>query len=221
MNQILSRISPMFAILLVSILSACNLITIERIADPIGETPDSFSIDATLQSIATRMDQQDNLVEAMATQVSSLSTQAAIQATHVSYLATRGPIGSTSILDPSPTPYEKIVGAVEIEDGACCVGGIAGEEIEIKIQFTANGFEAPVTEMRYAFGGFVDIEDGLEELSWEPFTEEISIKHLVFINWVGFYVRVQYKDSLGNLSQIYIDDISVEGMPGITPTPRR
>lgn len=219
MDQILARTSRTTAILLVVILSGCNLITIERIAVPTAETPMRDSIEATLQGVATHMNRQDDLLEAMATQVSSLTTQVAIQATHLSYLATRGPSGTTITLDPSPTPYEAIVGSVEIENGACCVGGIAGEEIEIMVQFSAIGLEAPVTEMRYAIGGFADIEDGFEVSTWEPFTEEITVNHQVFINWVGFYIRVQYKDTLGNLSQIYTDDISVEGMPGITPTP--
>ncbi len=202
-------------------LSGCRLITIERIVDPTMETPLDVSIEATLESFATRIDQQDLLIEAMATQASSLSTQAAIQATQVSYLATRGPLGNAPIFDPSPTSYEAVVGSVEIEDGICCVGGIAGEEIEIKVEFSAIGFEAPVTEMRYVIGGFVNLEEGFDSLAWEPYTEELVLKQPVFINWVGLYIRVQYKDASGNVSQIYTDDISIEGMPGITPTPQR
>jgi hypothetical protein len=38
------------------------------------------------------------------------------------------------------------------------------------------------------------------------------------IKWVGYYVCVQYRDAMGNISLIYSDDISVEDIP-VSPTP--
>jgi hypothetical protein len=35
----------------------------------------------------------------------------------------------------------------------------------------------------------------------------------VALNWTGFYVCVQYQDEHGNVSPVYRDDISVEGVP--------
>ena len=37
-------------------------------------------------------------------------------------------------------------------------------------------------------------------------------------NFQGRYVNVQYRDVAGNMSPVYCDDISIEGMP---PTPTR
>ena len=35
----------------------------------------------------------------------------------------------------------------------------------------------------------------------------------IAINWVGYYVSVQYMDEFGNISAVHHDDISVEGRP--------
>ena len=39
-----------------------------------------------------------------------------------------------------------------------------------------------------------------------------------FINIQGWYANAQYRDDAGNISPVYCDDISVEGMPA-QPTP--
>ena len=72
--------------------------------------------------------------------------------------------------------------------------------------------------MRYKVGGFADLEQGFYTEPWGLFREQLTFTYRVPINWTGFYVRVQYRDSLGNLSPLYTDDISVEGAPP-TPTP--
>jgi hypothetical protein len=50
-------------------------------------------------------------------------------------------------------------------------------------------------------------------VEWEDFAESKTYPVPVAINWTGFYLCVQYQDEHGNLSPVYQDDISVEGMP--------
>ncbi|MGE5250418.1 MAG: hypothetical protein ACM3QS_09420 [Bacteroidota bacterium] len=53
----------------------------------------------------------------------------------------------------------------------------------------------------------------MQAVPWEPFAASKAYSVGVAINWVGFYVSVQFQDERGNLSPVYCDDISVEGMP--------
>jgi hypothetical protein len=62
-------------------------------------------------------------------------------------------------------------------------------------------------------------EAELVDAAWEPFRASVTEPFTITaINWVGHYLSVQYRDSLGNLSNVACDDISVEGMPApLTP----
>ena len=54
----------------------------------------------------------------------------------------------------------------------------------------------------------------LEELSdvaWERFQPSKTFLADVALNWLGFYVSVQYRDAQGRQSPVYSDDISIEG----------
>jgi hypothetical protein len=195
--------------------SACSLISVERIADQRPSGTAVFEPDATSASLQTQLADQDQTMREMSTQIAVLSTQVSALGTQVSYLATRGPAQLTEIQTPSPGG---IIGSVLIEDGKCCVGATAGEQIEIQARFTAVGLEAPVLLMRTASGGYSGAEDALEAAPWEPFLERKSFTYRVPINWTGFYIQVQFQDTLGNISAIYSDDISVEGMPASTPS---
>ena len=74
--------------------------------------------------------------------------------------------------------------------------------------------------MRVHAGGNPLAQAQFEQIAWQPYVRDISFEAPVFINWVGFYVQVQFRDELGNLSPIFVDDISVEGMPASeTPMP--
>jgi hypothetical protein len=53
----------------------------------------------------------------------------------------------------------------------------------------------------------------MEPASWERFAASKTFPVYVALNWVGFYVSAQFQDEHGNLSPVYCDDISVEGMP--------
>jgi len=56
-------------------------------------------------------------------------------------------------------------------------------------------------------------DTNLEGVEWEAFTNSKNYPVPVVINWRGFYICAQFQDEHGNLSPVYQDDISVEGMP--------
>ena len=57
-------------------------------------------------------------------------------------------------------------------------------------------------------------EAEMMDAAWERFSASVTEPFVITaINWVGHYLSVQYRDSLGNLSPVFCDDISVEGMP--------
>jgi hypothetical protein len=160
------------------------------------------------------------------TQVASLETLSAYQATRImsheqiiSYLATRVPVGYVTPIIGSPTPYRPLYGSVLIEGGRCCVGGTAGDVVEVEVYFEATSPSGEVTEMRTRIGALSFSEEELIEAAWEPFITTKTYEVPVYINWVGYYVSVQFRDAQGNLSPVYVDDISVEGHPAKTTTP--
>jgi hypothetical protein len=115
-----------------------------------------------------------------------------------------------------------LVGSVEIEEGRCCVGGTAGDTIEVQVNFSAISPLGKVEEMRVRTDGRCFTEYDIVDTGWEPLVPSKTYPVHVAINWIGFYVSVQYRDDRGNLSPVYCDDIGVEGhppMPTITPTP--
>lgn len=112
-----------------------------------------------------------------------------------------------------PSQDSSFSGSVILEDDRCCAGGIAGETIEIHAAFSASSPFGAVSEMRVSDAGGCATDEIMEEIAWEPFVAEKNFPFEVFINWIPFDVSVQYRDELGNLSPIYCDDISVEGMP--------
>ncbi|HEY71508.1 MAG TPA: hypothetical protein G4O08_13100 [Anaerolineae bacterium] len=161
---------------------------------------------------------EDDSWEALATANSHLSTRVASNEVILSYLATAMPREPRVARLPTytPTPYLPVHGVVTIEGGRCCVGGVAGDSIQVGVDFRAASPIAEVVEMRVRTGSMPFNEREMAQADWEPFASHRRFPVEVVINWVGFYVSVQYRDAQGNLSPIYFDDISVEGMP---PTP--
>jgi hypothetical protein len=106
-----------------------------------------------------------------------------------------------------------VLGSVQIEGGGCCAGGTAGESIEVDVNFEATSPFADVIEMRTMTGGMCFTEEAISSAGWETFEQEREFPVHVAINWVGFYVTVQYRDAEGHLSGVYCDDISIEGHP--------
>jgi hypothetical protein len=111
-----------------------------------------------------------------------------------------------------------VTGSVLIEGGNEATGGIAGETIQIDTEFTAASPFGTVDQMRVrtAYGGGCFTEAGMQTAAWEPFAAAKTFSLSIGLNWIGFYVSAQFQDEHGNLSPVYCDDISVEGMP---PTP--
>ena len=102
-------------------------------------------------------------------------------------------------------------GAVQIAGGSCCIGGFDGETIQAQVSFSAASPFGSVSQMRVVPGCSADTD--MESVAWEPFVDSKTLPVLIVINWIGFMVCVQYQDENGNLSPVYRDDISVEGMP--------
>ncbi len=114
---------------------------------------------------------------------------------------------------PAPTTTPSTVsGSVAIE-GGCCVGGIAGTTISVCVDFEVSSPSAEVEAMRVLKGYRCYSESEMDQAEWEPFEPYGSFPVEVDINWVGFYVSVQYRDAEGNVSPVYCDDIGVEGAP--------
>jgi hypothetical protein len=163
-------------------------------------------------------------VSALYTVVGDLQATMAIMATIQSYQATQiglaeeepiittaAPVPAGITVTPSPTVYTTVYGSVLIEDGICCAGGEAGETIELGVAFTADSAAGEVVEMRFATSYGIADEERMAEESWIPFQAELTLSTRLAVNWVGWWISVQYRDSQGNVSPIYYDDISLEG----------
>jgi hypothetical protein len=151
-------------------------------------------------------------VQALLTRVSTQSTQLANQQEIISHLATRVPLlPPTQDIRQQQTPI--VEGSLLIEDDKCCIGGIAGQPVPIHVTFQASSPLAEVSEMRVRTGLTHFNENDFSDAEWEPFSSEKDFEYIALLNWTGFYVSVQFKDALGNLSPVYSADISVEGMP--------
>lgn len=108
-------------------------------------------------------------------------------------------------------------GSINIEDGRCCVGGVAGDTIQVDVAFKGESSLGKVKAMRIRTGNECFTEDDMIANKWEPFVTKKTYPVKVTSNWVGFYISVQYHDAKGNLSAVYCDDISVEGYVPLPP----
>ena len=150
----------------------------------------------------------DPTLAALASQVANHGTYIAHLATQVGALAEAGTEGTAV-----PTPDAALSGSVVLEAGRCCVGAIAGSTVEIHAAFSASSAYAEITEMRViARGAAARVEDFLD-VAWEPFQTAGTFRTVAAINWVGFYVSVQFRDAQGHASPVFVDDISIEGSP--------
>lgn len=109
-----------------------------------------------------------------------------------------------------------VTGSVLIEGSACCKGGVAGTSIPINVAFSASSPAGKVTQMRVSNSMGCQKDAQALDAPWEAFAPSKAYTAQLSINWVGWYISVQYRDDQGNLSPVYCDDISLEGSP---PTP--
>jgi hypothetical protein len=177
-----------------------------------------FATGCILQTDDQVLSQFEGTLEALDSVVDSQSTQLALQATYISHLATRGPAATPSTPQPMVTPNRPVVGSVVIAEGQCCAGGIAGSTITLSVWFEASSPFGEITHMRVLSGMGPVNEEILQTTSqWELYQKEQTFVAPVALNWTGFYVSAQFRDSTGNLSPVVWDDISIEGQPAPTP----
>lgn len=173
---------------------------------------------ATVEALSTQVAEQAAgivpraTVEALSTRVAGQAGVIATQEAFIIYLATRPAMLITPVgPDTPPTPYWPVMGRVQIENGRCCVGGTAGEPLQIMIDLQAESPQSEVTDMLLAVGSRFLNEEEMEGLPWEPFTAQKTVTIPVPLNWSGSYASVQFRDADGGLSQVVQDDVSVEG----------
>jgi hypothetical protein len=163
-------------------------------------------LEATLQSSPTPQP-----TETQAAEQAPETTQAPQSLLHLQHFAPLIFAGATNSSD------RLVSGSIVLEEGRCCAGGVVGQVIQIGVEFQASSPEADITEMRVRPGSQFYDEQEMQAAPWEPYRNQEQFPVPVVINWVGFYISVQYRDALGNLSPVYHDDISIEGQPA-TPT---
>jgi hypothetical protein len=120
----------------------------------------------------------------------------------------------------TPTMWDMVRGTVLIEDGRCCAGGEVGEQLVLEVQLLAIGNHGKITHIRYLSGAGPFTRVDFDGVAFIPYRERITVETRVTVNWVGFWVGVQFLDEHGNLSGIFNDDISIEGwQPQLTNSP--
>lgn len=189
--------SGVLGIVLVALLAGCTA------------TAGQSDLGATVEALETQVSQQEEWISYQSTQI--MAQQEMIVA-----LATRSPAGVQGGFGvpqdgPTLTPYQPVDGSVLIHGGGCCVGGNAGDTLEVDVQFNAYSLEGEVVEMRVLAGPPLGTGAELADQPWEPFRPERVFSVLVATNWTTFWVHVQYRDESGMLSPVFSDEIGVEG----------
>ncbi|MDQ3930685.1 MAG: hypothetical protein M3328_16260 [Chloroflexota bacterium] len=132
---------------------------------------------------------------------------------------TPAPLTPSADSGPGTPSTSPVTGSVLVEGGNSMAGGAAGKTIELSVAFNATSTAGEVTEMRVVAGSFgCSQEEDMSAATWEPFAAEKVYTTTAFINFQGWYASAQYRDAAGNVSPVYCDDISIEGMPP-APTP--
>ncbi len=173
-------------------------------------------------------------VDELQTEVAGLRQTQAVQATalaeqgaqvtrlsgFVSYLATVVPRATRTIQPPTKTPFVPIEGSVLLEGGRCCAGGIAGQPLTLHAELQARSQMGDVVEMRTRIGLAAATLADMAGRAWEPFSRQVTFEVSPGVNWTGYFVSAQFRDSQGTESDVFWDEISVEGEPpGGTTTP--
>jgi hypothetical protein len=131
------------------------------------------------------------------------------------------PTGTATSFSETPTAISNssvFTGSVLIEGGQSMTGGVIGQTITMTVTFTAHSTAGEVKEMRVNRGGGCASESAIASSTWEPFAAQKAYATTAPMAIVGWYASAQYRDDKGNVSPVYCDDISVEGMPP-APTP--
>lgn len=124
-------------------------------------------------------------------------------------LAQQAPFVQT-LVAPTLLAYP-VTGSVKIHGSPCCIGGKIGSVLDIPVDFSATSQSASVNQMRVANG--CPNETEIQHSSWEQMVPQKTYTTTAVSGFVGWYIGVQYRDEKSNLSRVYCDNISVEGMP--------
>jgi len=125
----------------------------------------------------------------------------------------------SQISPENPVSSYSVQGMVIFEGGVCCKMAIAGEKVELRVDFHSSSPFANISDMRLRSGNRSFSEAELSEEPWMAFELSKTFSGEFPVNWSGFFITVQYRDAQGNLSPVYYDDISIEGFPGPPPKP--
>jgi hypothetical protein len=110
-----------------------------------------------------------------------------------------------------------VSGAVTLEGGRCCIGGVAGTTVTATASFTATSPFGAVQQMRLHASPSCAGESAIAPAPWEPLVPSRAYPLQVAINFTSFAISAQYRDVQGNLSPVYCATLSVEGSPPATP----
>jgi len=184
---------------------------------------DDRSASATSDDVGGLQTEVAGLRQTQAVQATALAEQA-VQVTRlggfVSYLATVVPRATHTIQPPTKTPFVPIEGSVLLEGGRCCAGGIAGQPLTLHAELQARSQQGDVVEMRTRIGLAAATPADMTGQTWEPFSRQVTFEIIPGVNWTGYFVSAQFRDSKGAVSDVVWDEISVEGEPpGATTTP--
>ena len=136
----------------------------------------------------TELAAMQGTVAAVSTQIAEQAGVNATQEAFIIYLATRPAMLITPVgPDTPPTPYWPVMGKVQIENGRCCVGGVAGEPLPIMLDLQAESPQSEVMEMRLAVGSRFLTEEEMESVPWYPFARQKNLSIPVPLNWSGRY----------------------------------
>jgi hypothetical protein len=97
-------------------------------------------------------------------------------------------------------------------------GGTEGTVGTILATFAATSTQGTIVEMRTGVSNECLIEATIPTMAWEPFTPTKELAIPIHINFIVWHVSAQYRDTLGNVSSVYCDEIVMEGMPAMTPS---
>lgn len=179
-----------------------------------GCAPSGYA-DSSFDALQTEVAHLAEIQAAQATELALQGAEATRLADFVTYLATVVPrtTPKSQVPTPTSTPWTAIEGSVLIEDGRCCAGGPAGQLLTLHAELHAYSRAGDVLEMRTRTGTApAEIRD-MANAPWIPYMTQLTFDVVPAINWTGAFLTVQFRDSQGNVSEIFWDDISVEGMP--------
>ena len=109
-------------------------------------------------ALETQLSEISAAVSELVTSVARMETIQAYQSTQIGAAASGGgggvvvvttsaPPPYSGTITPTPTAHTTVYGSVVVEDGICCAGGQAGDEIQIQVDFDENSYNIVLTRL--------------------------------------------------------------------------